>query len=509
MERSSSRFAQFALATVLIGCGSKDDGSAKNKDDASLGPQVAPLAVPTSGVDQIKRMNFVYGDGWPAYDKATEAYKKTQLDDARKLAESSVAKDPMHLDAHYLLARILAQGGEHAAVVDHLVTALAGDYWRYGPGLAKDTELGEFMSTPHGQSVAALAAKLRDDYAKRTTGALWVVGRRSAFKWPKDPGVQPATSRGELYAFDRDSRRYLRLTHTDHKVAAYARAASGTEIAILGFDKIDRPKVDPKADPRPPELPSTFAAVWIQVYETTEWKATSKKIALGAAREVSVGYGAADQLVVSVDGVTSAVDKATGKLSKIETPPPVPRVVLTMDAGRVVRAADGIMAAWSGEPPTAASLKTTAGGTIAIPESGAAAQSTVAVAPDGAHVVFATAVDPCARTTAPSLYIADAKTGVMRHVLTARSRFGTRWLDANLVAYEDGEGGVRVWNATSSREEVKLDNKPGIALEVLSLSPAPSCKQTPVIVEPVGVGSADEPPLPPEEPASGPITQPD
>ena len=94
-------------------------------------------------------------------------------------------------------------------------------------------------------------------------------------------------------------------------------------------------------------------------------------------------------------------------------------------------------------------------------------------------------------------------------MLTARSRFDTRWLDANLVAYEDGEGGIRVWNAATSREEVKLDNKAGIALDALSLSSAPICKQTPVVVEPIGTGSADEPPLPPEEPASGPVTQPD
>ncbi|MBA3456947.1 MAG: hypothetical protein H0T42_27910 [Deltaproteobacteria bacterium] len=499
MERSTSRFGRIALAVLLASCGGKDDGATKGKDDATVGPQVAPLAVPTSGVDQIKRMNFVYGDGYPAFDKATDAYKKKELDEARKLAELSIAKDPMHLDAHYLLARVLGQAGEHAAAVDHLVTALAGDYWRYGPGLAKDTELGEFMSTPHGQSIATLAGKLRDDYAKRIASGLWVIGRRSSFKWPKDPGVQPATSRGELYAFDRDSRRYFRLTHTDHKVAAYVRAASGAEIAILGFDKVNRPKLD---------LPSTFAAVWVQVIETKEWQPVGKKVALGAAREVSVGYGANDQLIVTVDGVTSAVDQASGKLSKVETPPPVPRAVLTIDDGRLVRAADGIMAAWSGEPATATSLKAGAGATIAIPESGAAAQASIAVAPGGARVVFATAVDPCAKTTAPSLYIADAKTGVTRHVLTARSRFGTRWLDANLVAYEDGEGGVRVWNAVTSREEVKLDNKPGIALDVLSLSSAPSCKQTPVVVDPVGAGSADEPPLPPEEPASGPVTQP-
>jgi hypothetical protein len=498
MERSTSRIARIAFATVLASCGGKGDGTAKTKDDASLGPQVAPLAVPISGVDQIKRMNFVYGDGYPAYDKADDAYKKKQLDDARKLAEVAVAKDPMHLDAHYLLARILGQAGEHAAVVDHLVIALAGDYWRYGPGLAKDTELGEFMSTPHGQSIAALAAKLRDDYTKRIPGGLWVVARRSSFKWPRDPGVQPATSRGEVYAFDRDSRRYLRLTHTDHKVAAYVRAASGAEIAIVGFDKVDRPK----------DQPPTFGAVWVQVIETKEWQPASKKIALGAAREVSLGYGANDQLLVTVDGVTSAVDKASPKVSKVATAPPVPRVLVTIEEGQLVRAADGIVAAWSGDPATTSSLKTPTGAPIAVRESGLAAQATVAVSPDGTRVVFATAVDPCAKTTAPSLYIADAKTGVSRHILTSRSRFGTRWIDANLVAYEDGEGGIRVWNAATSREDVKLDNKPGIALDALSRSSAPGCKQAPVEVEPIGADPADEPPLPPEEPASGPVTSP-
>jgi len=509
MERSTSRIARIAFVAVLASCGSKGDGSKGKKEDAATGPQVAPLAVPTSGVDQIKRMNFVYGDGWPAYDKAIEAYRKKQMDDARKLAETSVAKDPMHLDAHYLLARILGQAGEHAAVVDHLIVALGADYFRYGPGLTKDAELGEFLGTPHGQSITALAAALRDDATKRIASGLWVVGRRSQFKWPKDPGVQPATSRGEVYAFDRETRRYLRLTHTDHKVAGYVRAVSGTEIAIVGFDKVDRPKVDPKADPKPPEQPSSFGAVWVQLVETKDWQTTTKKIQLGSGREVSVGYGANDQLIVSLDGVASAVDKGTSKLVKTDAAPPVPRIMLSIDDGRLIRGADGIVAAWSGDPATTTTLKTSAGAAIAIPESGAASQATVAVAPGGGRVVFATAVDPCAKTTAPSLYIADAKTGTSRHVLTSRSRFGTHWIDANLLAYEDGEGGVRVWNAATWREEIKLDNKPGIALDALSLSAAPGCKQTPVVVDPIGSGSADEPPLPPEEPGAGPVTQPD
>src|SRR5205085_5234042 len=52
---------------LLCSCGGKKGDSPKTKDDAASGPSVAPLAMPPSGVDKIARMNFVYGDGWPAY----------------------------------------------------------------------------------------------------------------------------------------------------------------------------------------------------------------------------------------------------------------------------------------------------------------------------------------------------------------------------------------------------------------------------------------------------------
>ena len=56
------------------------------------------------------------------------------------------------------------------------------------------------------------------------------------------------------------------------------------------------------------------------------------------------------------------------------------------------------------------------------------------------------------RMRAPSLYVADAKTGTLKHLLTAQSRFATRWLDANTLAYEDGDGAIRLWDATTGRE---------------------------------------------------------
>lgn len=494
------RVSGLLTLVLLCACGGKKGDSAKTKDDAASGPSVAPLAMPTSGVDKIARMNFVYGDGWPAYDKAVAANAKRDAASARAYAEQAIGKDAYHYDAHRLLAALLAQAGEHAAAVDHLVTALSGDYWAYGPTLAMDPALTEFFATPHGQSVTALAAKIKDDYGRRIAGGVWMIGRRSTFKFPRDPGVQRATSRGEVYAFDRESRRYLRLTHTGHRVDAFVRAPAGNELAILGFDKIDREKP-------PSTKPATLASVWVTVLDTTEWKPLGRKVALGAASTVELGYGPGDQLVVSVDGAVSTIDKTTGKLAKGGTLP-VPRVLVSLEEARTIRSPEGIEAAWSGDPPVTTSLKVSGGAAIAIPESGATAQSAVSLAPGGARVAFSTYVDPCAKDTSPSLYVADTKKGTLKHLLTSASRFATRWLDASTLAYEDGEGAIRLWDTASGREVARLDNKVGIALDALSLSPGPSCKATPAAVDAgsgAGSGSADEP-LPPEE-GSGSASQ--
>jgi hypothetical protein len=137
-----------------------------------------------------------------------------------------------------------------------------------------------------------------------------------------------------------------------------------------------------------------------------------------------------------------------------------------------------------------------------------ASQHSIVVSPGGAHVAFATAVDPCAKDAAPSLYVADARTGTYKHLLSAKSRFPTRWLDAAMLAYEDGDGAIRLWDATTGREAMRLEDRSGIALDVLSLAAAPLCKQAPPTVE--AAGSGDEP-LPPEDgtgSSAGPVTSP-
>jgi hypothetical protein len=497
----SARFLIVSAALLASACGKKAEAP-KPKQDASVAPTVSPIATPPVGVDAVRRMNFGSEDLY--------RNKARDWNAVRKQAEASIGKDPHHLDARYLLGIALAQTGEPAAAVEHLVAALAGDYYKYAPLLDKEEELKEFFGTPHGASVKEVRAKIKAEYERRIASGVWLVARRIPFKWPAKPGTEPASSRGELYAFDRETKRYLRLSHTEHRVAGFVRSVAANEVLLLGFDKIDRPKPAGKDDDSTP----TIANAWVEVLDGATWERVGQRVPLGAGREVSVGYGPGDQILVATAPASgrwgvgaptiSSLDRSTGRLTKVTVAPPVPRIVFTLEDGRLIRGADGIKAAWTGDPPTAPSLGAGAA-SITVPESGAAAQSTVALSPDKSYVAFATAVDPCAKDVAPSLYVADAKTGALKHLLTSKSRFATRWIDATTLAYEDGGGAIRLWDPKRDGrggQVLLLENKPGIALDVLSLAPAPLCKQQPPAAD-TGSGSGDEPGMPPEEPAAG------
>jgi hypothetical protein len=510
VQRSMSRLlTAFTVIGVAASCGGKPSDDKKVKEDAGTppGPTVAPIAIPTVGVDAITRMNYPWNRAtYKDYVKILAACCKGKKDwaAARPHAEAVLAKDPQNIGGHWLLGTAMSQVGEHAAAAEHIVAAIAADYGRYGANLAKEQDLAGFLATPHGTAVKELGAKIFDDYKKRFANALLVVGRRTEFTWPEKGGTS-ASSRGEVYAYDRDSRRFLRVTHTNETVVGFVKAPSTNEIAVLGFDRID---------PKPPEgsdTPPTITRAFVFTVDLAEWKTSPRAVISKQAREVSVGWGTGDQLLVGVAPATgrstvgpttvSAVDRATGKLASVATPMPAPRIVFSLEEGRVVRVPDNVKATWSGEPATAPSLAV-GERTIAIPESGTTLQSTIAVGP--AYVAFATAVDPCSDKTSPSLYVADLKTGAPKHLLTAKSRFSTRWFGTNLLAYEDGDGAIRVWDAQTKRESFKLENKAGLALDVLSLSPAPMCKQAPPAAPEAGSGSDD---LPPEDPG-GPVTTP-
>jgi hypothetical protein len=124
----------------------------------------------------------------------------------------------------------------------------------------------------------------------------------------------------------------------------------------------------------------------------------------------------------------------------------------------------------------------------------------VAWSPDQRRLAFATRADPCAGDAADrmsALYLVDVESGKLRHVTKARSAFLPRFVDALLLAYEDDEGAVRLYDPAAGRETGRLKAKGGAGMFGLGAQKGELCTRedstTPVAPELVpSSGGEDE-----------------
>jgi len=501
------------VALALLGCGSK---KSSDKDKRPPDAAIPVLDVPPLGVAAVKDMNYVYGEGAKLYAKVPDLYKKKDWAGVKGACEQTLAKDPKHLDAHRVLGTALAQLGEYEAATPHLATALAGDFLRWGPKFPQDTELADYLASPQGQALLDLHLKLKAATEQAVSSGVWLLGRRSTFKWPSKSGS--ASSRGELYAWDEASKRFVRLTHTEHQLAAWLPSPAGDELALVGYDKAELPDAKKKNDP--PLLQAWVRSIDARSFELRTEKATFKKV-----RGVAVYFGPGGQLLVdglaasgrwgTTTSATYSIDASTGKTAKTTATkdPGSARAVVTLDEVLVAGPAAGLELTPSPSDPaliTEITMKATSR-TISLPETGLGDATIPRANATGNRVAFATWVDPCGDKNAPkgTLYVADAKTGELSHLLTAGSRFNVRWLTDDRLIYEDDAGGLRIWDATAGgkgRETGKLEDKAGFALSGLSPSAKPLCRKEPLADVVTDDGSED--PLPPEEVEPGPATVP-
>jgi hypothetical protein len=510
MNRLTS--AVFVGFIGLAACGgdkkSGGGGSGTGTGTATGSAALPAITAPPLGIESVKDMNYVYGAGAKEYEKAVKAYKAQPRDWAavRAACEEAIKKDAKHLEAHWVLGEAIAQAGDNAAAVEHLATALAGDWRRWGPQLEKDPELSALLATPHGQALVEQSNTWKAEFAAKVAAGPLVLARRTTFKMP-GVGTQAASTRGELYAYDGQSKRFVRVTHTGHELAAWVRSPSGDEILLTGFDKVEMP--DPK---KVKDAPPLLARSWVTTFSLRDLADTSALANIGKARVVKAGYGPGDQIVVTTAPAAGrwgagtetvyVVDRSSGKLAKqkgvaIEGA----HVEMTFDEVRVVGASATAMPA---ELPADLVAKLTP---IQKDASGAPMLSLALLSPGKTRLAFATATDPCAdaeEAAKPSIYVADAKTGAFKHVLTASSRFAAAWNGDDQLVYEDGSGGLRIYDAAAGREVAKVSERAGMALWALSPTAAPLCRKEP-IADTVEPDDGSEGEMPPEEsPATTP-----
>jgi hypothetical protein len=420
----------------------------------------------------------------------------------RAACEETIKKDAHHLDAHWVLGEALAQAGDNAAAAEQFAIALAGDWLRWGPTFDKDPQLAPIFGTPHGKALLALNSKLQAELAAKIAAGPLLLARRSTFKMP-GVGTKTSYTRGELYAYDGESKRFLRVTHTDHQLAAWVRSPSGDELLLTGFDKVERP--DPK---KAKDAPPLLARSWVTTFSLKNLADTSARATIKKARHVHAGYGPGEQIVVTTAPASGrwgagtatryVVDRSTGKLTRTKGVAIEGRhLEMTFDEARVVGASATSL------PPDLAPDLIAKLSPIQKDEAGQPLLSLALLSPQKTRFAFATATDPCAKAdeaAQPTLYVADAKTGTFKHVLTAPSRFAATWIDEDRLIYEDGSGDLRIFDAAAERETGKIGERAGMALWALSPTSAPLCRQEPIVAEP-----DDGSEMPPEEaPASVP-----
>lgn len=495
------RKAQLIAVTVVavgLGCGGKKNKKASGDDTKSTAKatgktggddgQAAPnLEAKPLGFAKLRHLSYRFSRGSRAYHRAERALRKAKKHPDKapemwkaieKHTAAAVAANPRHLDAHFLLAVARARAGAKTGLAEHLSTALAADWLRFGPRLKEEKHLQGYLAGPEGQALTALAKRYQQEFVRKATAGVLLVGRRSAFRAPKKPGKRWTTTRAELFSYDLATERYLRLTHTKESIAAFLVSPSGDEIAYVGYNRVIWPKDD--------QTPPLFTHLYLGFSSTETFEPKGKRIHLYKQRHgIGLQYRAGDELVVaSLDTLGRykagaprwyVVDRGEHKLRKLETKPTTPhQLVVTYDwIARRHKPAPHIQA--ERESSTFRLLRTKQ--TITLPAGEMVSKDAFLWSPDSAHLAFHTIARPCEEKPQSGLYLVEAATGKLKSLLRGHSRFGMKWIDNERLVYEDPDGNLRVYNAAELKHERTLKNRAGMSLTGLAAKKQPFCHE--------------------------------
>jgi hypothetical protein len=508
------------LLAFLAACGGKKEDGKPEGDKPAAVPDAAPVAseitLPPLGVDNPAALHYLYGKGAKDWEKADPAIKAKDWLTVIAAAEATLAKDPGHLDALHWLAVGRAQQKQWDKVGEPLVKTLAADWIRWGRALPEDKDLADFLGTPEGAKVKEAAQKLGEEFDRRSAKGLWLVGRKAQYRPPAKPGIQPVSLRSELYAFDPGLKRYLRLTETGGRLAAWLVAPSGEQIAYISVAKVAMPADAKLLETNPVSLSEVRVGVLPWPIVTAKPAEKTKEAVLKDVRAVTLAWDVGDRLVVVTSQAKGrwdlegdkpfAVDPVTGQAKAAKLAPSgVPTVTVTYDDVATSLPPDvGVEADW-GERDAAATFRIPqTQKTITLPAGQAAARESVAVSPGKSRLVFATLADPCATEEGDKLasfYLVEAATGKLKHLGDGKGGFRARWLSDDWVAYEDDSGGLRLVDAAQGKETLRLSTKGGLSLVGVGAAPLGTslCKKQKVVYEPPPGDLPPEGELPPEE----------
>lgn len=512
------------LAAAACGDGKKEPSP--KPADPTVGSSVPatatePVDLPSLGVTRPIDLAYEGGKGARAFGRAQAAVKKQDWTQVRTACEEAIVADPLHLDAHRLLASALAQQGKYEEAVDELAVALAGDFGRWGGTVLTDPDLEPIASSPLGSRLQDMVAVYRDQFVRAARGGLLVVARRSAFKEPTRPKKAGApfklASRAEVFSYQLDTRRYLRLTRTNFQVLGFLLSPSGDELAYVAASQL-QPGQPPAAGSA--GAPPVLAGLQVGVVSLAAPDAATTPAKLKSARTLALEYLPGNELVATAYDPQGwwelgrahafSIDRSSGKatpttppsqaaprqaapsadagVAPISDPTAVPsnrRLVVRYETVELeVRGdADGVAADWNPENGTVEEFVVEASRRrIQLPPGEQARRDSLTWSPDRARLAFATAADPCAEQPLDrqsALYVVDVESGKLRHIVRGSARLQPHFADPATVAFEDEQGTIHLYDAAVAREVGRLENRPGQSFTGLGSMAGARCRKAP------------------------------
>jgi hypothetical protein len=418
------------------------------KDAKAAEAAIAELPAQPLGLADLAGFAWRSRGGQPAFRAARKAENTEDWPAVAASCKDALAADPGHLEAAWLYAVALAKTGKLGDVLPPLEVAGIGDYGKWALASLDQPALQPFLATPTGE---AWRKRVDDD---RTTylGALG----RAVF----------VTSHGDVYAFDPDTSRFLRLTRTYGAVVGTLRSAH--EIAYVSRTK---------------------KHVGVGIISLTTGRTTHPTVVTGT----QIRIAAQPKGFAIKAGAAWLLLDDDGKLHPIAAPKVSEYLDVNGKHAKLVRLpTDGIAGDWDDQGLASAIRLGLTNRTLTVP--GQIDGSTVAWAPDHSHLAFVAQLDDCKPNgAAAAVFVAEATTGRLDELERAAKGLAIEWVGDRQLAIA-GDHGVELVDLGGKR--TALDGADGLIVP----------RRRPKCAAPDQEGSDEPPPDEGDEGSDAPAT---
>jgi hypothetical protein len=466
---------QASWQAILQGCGERPAQPLPDKKDAGpaggdaaleleLEIEGAPLGLPQRGAYGWRKRG-----GQPAFRLARKAEAAGDWSTVVMTCLEALAADPDHLDAAWLLAVGLAKLGKTDQVLAPLSRAAAGDFARWGQASLELPALQAFRSTPIGAAWRRRVQEDRERYVAAVARSVIV------------------SADGDLYAFEVETGRWLRLIRTSGIVLGALAIPAAGKIAYVS--RIRR---------------SGKRELGVGVIDLARGK-SSGAVGLGTLGPITVAYSAKPPIGFWIGaGARRAIawrqfddDYRLHALPARAARPSGPRLEVTAKgAVRLHALPPDVTADWDDQSLASAIRIGTSNRVVSVPSPGLIDGSTAAWSPDRVHLAFVAQLDDHCTDGAvnTAAFVADASTGGTRELERAAGGIALQWFTERTLVIA-GDQGVMLHSLDDGVAPVAIEGATGLLIprERPRCAPAEPDQESPEEPEAAETAVGDEP----------------